>query len=266
MAIAGSNVVFTPDYDPTCLRTDVAGKLVKRLVPDGSHLNKGDDYAEIEVMKMFMPLKVEESGTITWNANEGAALSPGQILASFTLDNPDMVKTATIFSDNLSALFDKPKEASRSDSFLLRLALPCLALRKKPTNPLFCFRFRFARRSSSSRQRSFSTDSTDGGGKKRVGAHVHLRQSVLKLKEIMSGFVKPPSSISSALETLAEAVCDLALPAFEVEEQLSVNTGRMDAALFSKIEDLVNEYKSTNSNVEVSERANLVEDEITSTT
>ena len=62
--------MFTPDYDPTTLRTDVAGKLVKRLVEDGAHVDKSSDYAEIEVMKMFMPLKVTESGRITWIANE----------------------------------------------------------------------------------------------------------------------------------------------------------------------------------------------------
>ena len=43
------------------LRTDDAGKLVKKLVEDGTKLVQGEAYAEIEVMKMFMPLKVDEA-------------------------------------------------------------------------------------------------------------------------------------------------------------------------------------------------------------
>jgi len=89
--VSGSNIVFSPDYDPTSLRTDVAGKLVKRLVPDGTRVKKGEPYAEIEVMKMFLPLKVEEAGIVEWKMNEGAALSPGDLVATLLLDNPENV-------------------------------------------------------------------------------------------------------------------------------------------------------------------------------
>lgn len=101
ISVSGTNVSFTPDYDPTTLTTDVAGKLVKQLVPNGTHLDKGQPYAEIEVMKMFLPLKVEESGTIIWESNEGAALSPGHLIGTLALDAPDMVKTATVFEGSL---------------------------------------------------------------------------------------------------------------------------------------------------------------------
>ena len=99
--VAGSNVAFSPDYDPTSLRTDVAGKLVKKLVPDGAHVRKGEPYAEIEVMKMFMPLKVEESGTVNWCSNEGAALAPGDMLAKLALDNPENVALVSVFNGTL---------------------------------------------------------------------------------------------------------------------------------------------------------------------
>ncbi|KAL3794777.1 hypothetical protein HJC23_012787 [Cyclotella cryptica] len=99
--IGGKNIAFSPDYDPSSLRTDVAGKLVKKLVPNGAHVKKGTPYAEIEVMKMFMPLKVEESGVITWANNEGAALAAGDLLAKLELENPDNVSTATVFEGDL---------------------------------------------------------------------------------------------------------------------------------------------------------------------
>jgi acetyl-CoA carboxylase/biotin carboxylase 1 len=82
--VGGANIAFSPDYDPTSLRTDVAGKLVKKLVLDGAKVKKGEPYAEIEVMKMFMPLKVEEAGVVTWCMNEGAALAAGDLLASLS--------------------------------------------------------------------------------------------------------------------------------------------------------------------------------------
>ena len=101
ITIGGLTIAFSPDYDPSSLRTDVAGKLVKRLVAEGAHLEKGEAYSEIEVMKMFMPLKAAEAGTISWKLNEGAALGPGDLVATMELDNPDNVATTTIFEDDL---------------------------------------------------------------------------------------------------------------------------------------------------------------------
>ena len=102
MNVGGKNVMFSPDYDPTVLRTDVAGKLVKKLKADNSYVKKGEPYCEIEVMKMFMPLRVEESGILSWRVNEGAAISAGDVLASIELDNPDNVAKVTLFSGTLS--------------------------------------------------------------------------------------------------------------------------------------------------------------------
>ena len=102
MNVGGKNVMFSPDYDPTVLRTDVAGKLVKKLKADNSYVKKGEPYCEIEVMKMFMPLRVEESGILSWCVNEGAAISAGDVLASIELDNPDNVAKVTLFSGTLS--------------------------------------------------------------------------------------------------------------------------------------------------------------------
>lgn len=100
--VGGANVAFSPDYDPTSLRADVAGKLVKKLKPDGARVKKGEPYCEIEVMKMFMPLKVEESGVLTWKVNEGASLSPGDLLATLELENPENVSQVSVFNGDLA--------------------------------------------------------------------------------------------------------------------------------------------------------------------
>jgi acetyl-CoA carboxylase / biotin carboxylase 1 len=102
MNIGGKNVVFSPDYDPTALRSDVAGKLVKKLKPDGARVKKGEPYCEIEVMKMFMPLKVEEAGVLSWSVNEGAAIGTGDLIATLELDNPDNVAEVTVFNGKLN--------------------------------------------------------------------------------------------------------------------------------------------------------------------
>ncbi|EJK45596.1 hypothetical protein THAOC_35783 [Thalassiosira oceanica] len=102
LSIGGKTISFSPDYDPSSLRTDVAGKLVKKLVPNGALVKKGGAYAEIEVMKMFMPLKVEEAGVITWANNEGAALAAGDLLATLELENPENVSTTDIFEGDLN--------------------------------------------------------------------------------------------------------------------------------------------------------------------
>lgn len=43
-------------------RAPSTGKLINFLVEDGGHIIAGEVYAEIEVMKMVMELKVEETG------------------------------------------------------------------------------------------------------------------------------------------------------------------------------------------------------------
>eukprot|EP00536_Pseudo-nitzschia_multiseries_P005377 jgi/Psemu1/318630/estExt_fgenesh1_pm.C_1000011 len=193
MNVAGSNIVFSPDYDPTSLRTDVAGKLVKRLVPDGTRVKKGEAYAEIEVMKMFMPLKVEEAGVVEWKANEGAALSPGDLLATLELDNPENVATTTVFHGNFNV-------AGWGAS-----ARPANA--KRP--------------------------------------HLVLRAAINSLNGAMSGFALGQDEVDEAMEDLTKAVTDSSLPMFEVDEQLSVLSGRIPAKLFENISSLIRDFETS---------------------
>jgi acetyl-CoA carboxylase/biotin carboxylase 1 len=191
--VAGASVAFSPDYDPTSLRTDVAGKLVKRLVPDGTRVKKGEPYAEIEVMKMFMPLKVDEAGIVEWKANEGAALSPGDLLATLVLDNPENVSTVSVFNDNLQV---KGWGAST-----------------RPAN---------AKR-----------------------PHLVLRAAMEELNGALAGFALGKHEVDNALEDLAVAATDPSLPMLEVDEQLSVLSGRIPAKLFDAIAKINHDFQQT---------------------
>lgn len=189
--VGGASISFSPDYDPTALRTDVAGKLVKKLKEDGAHVKKGEPYCEIEVMKMFMPLRVEESGILTWKINEGASLSAGDLLATLELDNPENVAAVSVFAGDLVV----PGWGLFSDTF------------------------------SSSRP------------------HLMMRAALDILNGCMAGYVITSDDADRAMSDLAYAVTQPLLPVYEVQEQLSVLTGRIPPNLFAAISDSLKEFK-----------------------
>lgn len=201
ISIDGATVAFSPDYDPTSLRTDVAGKLVKKLLPDGAHAKKGEPYGEIEVMKMFMPLKVEESGVLTWCINEGAALTPGDLLASLELDNPENVTTAVVFEGNLAV----------------------------------------------HGWRSVSTGPSGESSPKR--SYLLLRKALESLRGGMAGYLLSKDALKQAMEAVQDAATSPSLPVYEIDEQLSVLSGRIDAKLFNDLSSLIAEFKNITSGV-----------------
>ncbi|XP_031574256.1 acetyl-CoA carboxylase-like [Actinia tenebrosa] len=97
MTIGSKTCVFQKENDPTVLRSPSAGKLINYLVEDGGHVFQGESYAEIEVMKMVMPLTVPESGCVHFVKSPGAVLEPGTFLANLELDDPSQVTQAEIY-------------------------------------------------------------------------------------------------------------------------------------------------------------------------
>jgi acetyl-CoA carboxylase/biotin carboxylase 1 len=70
-------------------------------VKDGDHISSGDAYAEIEVMKMYMPLITKESGIFTATKLVASVLANGDVVGSLLLDDPSAVKRAIPFSGSL---------------------------------------------------------------------------------------------------------------------------------------------------------------------
>lgn len=101
LIIDGHTCLFTPEYDPTKLTTSVAGKLARFLINNGDHIEAGEPYVEIEVMKMYMPLKALEAGRVYFLISEGAALTAGDVIAKVELDSPDKVIRAELFLGSL---------------------------------------------------------------------------------------------------------------------------------------------------------------------
>ncbi len=101
ISVDSKTCLLEQENDPTQLRTPSPGKLVKFLVENGEHVKTGQAFAEVEVMKMYMPLITSEDGVVQLIKQPGATLEAGDILAILTLDDPSRVKHAKPFEGQL---------------------------------------------------------------------------------------------------------------------------------------------------------------------
>jgi acetyl-CoA carboxylase/biotin carboxylase 1 len=104
LMVDGRTYVFVDESDPSQLRTATPGKLARWLVENGDHVKAGQPYAEMEVMKMFLPLIARESGRIQFQKTEGASLAAGGVVATLELDDASAVRRATPFAGQLPAV------------------------------------------------------------------------------------------------------------------------------------------------------------------
>ena len=104
ISVDSKTCLLEQENDPTQLKTPSPGKLVKFTVENGEHVKAGQTYAEVEVMKMYMPLITQEEGTVNLIKQPGAVLEAGDILGILALDDPSRVKHAQPFSAQLPAL------------------------------------------------------------------------------------------------------------------------------------------------------------------
>ncbi|KAF2104533.1 acetyl-CoA carboxylase acc1 [Rhizodiscina lignyota] len=104
LSVDSKTCLLEQENDPTQLRTPSPGKLVKFTVENGEHVSKGQAFAEVEVMKMYMPLIAQEDGIVNLIKQPGATLEAGDILGILALDDPSKVKSAQPFLGQLPDL------------------------------------------------------------------------------------------------------------------------------------------------------------------
>lgn len=104
LSVDGKTCLLEQENDPTQLRTPSPGKLVRFTVESGDHVRAGQPFAEVEVMKMYMPLVVQEDGIVQLIKQPGATLEAGDILGILALDDPSRVKHAQPFTGQLPPL------------------------------------------------------------------------------------------------------------------------------------------------------------------
>jgi len=97
VSVDSKTCMIEDEQDPTQLRSPSPGKLVRYLIDSGDHVESGDAYAEIEVMKMIMAVTASESGIAQFMKQPGQTLSSGELLGILTLDDPTKVKFAKPF-------------------------------------------------------------------------------------------------------------------------------------------------------------------------
>ena len=74
------------------------------MVDSGEHVDAGQPYAEVEVMKMCMPLIAQENGVVQLIKQPGSTVNAGDILAILALDDPSKVKHAKPFEGTLPSM------------------------------------------------------------------------------------------------------------------------------------------------------------------
>lgn len=102
MKINGATAIIPTVYNPSELRSDVTGKIVRYLQQDGEEITKDQPYVEVEAMKMIMSIKSSESGTISQNLSPGSIIQAGDLIASLKLKDPSKVKKIVSFKNRLS--------------------------------------------------------------------------------------------------------------------------------------------------------------------
>ncbi|KAI1104677.1 acetyl-CoA carboxylase [Jackrogersella minutella] len=101
ISVDSKTCLLEQENDPTQLRSPSPGKLVKYTVENGEHVKAGQTYAEVEVMKMFMPLLAQEDGIVQLIKQPGVTIEAGDILGILALDDPSRVKQAQPFLGQL---------------------------------------------------------------------------------------------------------------------------------------------------------------------
>ncbi|XXG96784.1 hypothetical protein Hte_003075 [Hypoxylon texense] len=101
ISVDSKTCLLEQENDPTQLRSPSPGKLVKYTVENGEHVRAGQTFAEVEVMKMFMPLIAQEDGIVQLIKQPGVTIEAGDILGILALDDPSRVKQAQPFLGQL---------------------------------------------------------------------------------------------------------------------------------------------------------------------
>ena len=117
MVLDGVTVLLPTLYDPSELRSDVTGKLVRYTVEDGETVKAGEPFAEAEAMKMIIALKASEGGKVKHEKQPGSIINQGDLLASLELADPSKVKKILTFSGELSYQGGATREESTLQAF-----------------------------------------------------------------------------------------------------------------------------------------------------
>ena len=103
MIIDGSTIMLPNVFDPSELRSDVTGKVVRFLYEDGAEVPANTPYVECEAMKMIMQLRTTEAGKISNVLQPGSIIGAGDLLSTMELKDPSKVKQIDVFEGSVGS-------------------------------------------------------------------------------------------------------------------------------------------------------------------
>jgi len=99
LRLQGVGTVLLPSlFDPSELRSEFNGKVLRYVVPEGGTVQKGEAYVELEAMKMVMPLKAGAAGQVKHLKGPGSIVAAGELLARLQLDDPSSAPQLGMFT------------------------------------------------------------------------------------------------------------------------------------------------------------------------
>ncbi|CAK9097016.1 unnamed protein product [Durusdinium trenchii] len=115
LRLDGVGTIMLPTvYDPSELRSEFNGKVVRYLQDNGSMVQEGEPYVELEAMKMIMPIKATATGKVSHLRGAGSIVSAGEMLGTLELKDPSKVKKIVPFDGDFdistSASIEKDRD------------------------------------------------------------------------------------------------------------------------------------------------------------
>ena len=104
LSIDSNTIFLEAELNPTQMISPTPGKLMKYLVGSGDYISAGQQYAEIEIMKMQMPLVAKTDGIIELLRQPGSIIEAGDVIAKLTLDAPSKANESSLYRGELPAL------------------------------------------------------------------------------------------------------------------------------------------------------------------
>jgi len=208
LVIDGKTCLFHEEYDPTQLRSSMPGKLVRFLVPEGAHVSKDKPYAEIEVMKMYISLTAPEDGLLRHAKPEGSIIEAGDLLATLSLDHPERVQKAELFTGQFAG-----GESVAS-------VAPAGALVAASSTPA----------------------AGDASAYKNNHVNLTLKDAHRRLVMLLQGYSVSTGSMQRSVEELMNCLRAPILPLEQFREALSSITSRIPSSLVSALQSILDGY------------------------
>lgn len=102
LTIDGKTCICYNENDPSLIRSPSSGRIIKYLCKQNQHVQAGAVIAEMESMKMYMPIISNESGNINIIKPAPSTVEAGEIICSLKLDENASAHKSPIFSGHFT--------------------------------------------------------------------------------------------------------------------------------------------------------------------